>query len=203
MKIGGFQKFSLIDYPGKICAVIFTQGCNFRCPYCHNPELVLPEKFGEPYDIGNILAFLEKRRKQLDGVVISGGEPTIQENIVEFIQYIKTMGYYIKLDTNGSNPRIVKQLLNKKLLDYIAMDIKAPFEKYHIAAGIPVDTEKIKETINIIKNSNVEHTFRTTFVKNFLNKEDVNKISFFLNPAKYNVQEFVPRETMVNNNFFV
>ncbi len=116
MKIGGFQKFSLIDYPGKIAAVIFTQGCNFRCPYCHNPELVLPELFEKEIPFKEIMEFLKFRKEKLDGVVVTGGEPTLQADLSEVIRDIKNLGYSIKLDTNGTNPEVIKELIDEKLL---------------------------------------------------------------------------------------
>ncbi|OQX50761.1 MAG: anaerobic ribonucleoside-triphosphate reductase activating protein [Candidatus Cloacimonas sp. 4484_209] len=130
MKIGGFQKVSLIDYPGKICAIVFTRGCNFRCPYCHNPELVLPENYSPLIPEEEIFSFLEKRRGKLDAVEITGGEPTLQEDLTEFIRKIKEMGFLVKLDTNGSFPSVLEKVIYSGLVDYIAMDVKAPLEKY-------------------------------------------------------------------------
>ena len=130
MKIGGLQKVSLIDYPGMISAIIFSQGCNFRCSYCHNPGLVDPDLFQPCMKEKDVLDFLQTRRGKLDAVAITGGEPTIQNNLMPFIKQIKKMGFAVKLDTNGSKPQVIKALLSEKLLDYIAMDIKAPLEKY-------------------------------------------------------------------------
>jgi len=166
MKIGGFQRFSLIDYPAKISAIIFTQGCNFRCPYCHNPELVDPKLFTSAIDEDLILSFLRKRVGKLDGVVITGGEPLLQHDLIEFIKKVKEMGYLIKLDTNGSYPEKLERLLD--LIDYIAMDIKAPLEKYHDVVRTDVCTEKIMESITIILNGDIDYEFRTTVVKAFL-----------------------------------
>ncbi|HEC86320.1 MAG TPA: anaerobic ribonucleoside-triphosphate reductase activating protein, partial [Thermoplasmatales archaeon] len=139
MIIGGFQRFSLIDYPGKICAIIFTQGCNFRCPYCHNPELVNPKLFQEPIDENDIFRFLEMRKGKLDAVEITGGEPTLQPDLIEFMRKIKAMGFLIKLDTNGTNPEVVEKIIKNKLVDYIAMDVKAPLEKYEKVVRAKVD----------------------------------------------------------------
>jgi pyruvate formate lyase activating enzyme len=135
MKIGGLQKFSLLDYPGKISAVVFTQGCNFRCPYCHNPELVDPERFQECIPEDEIFAFLETRRGKLEAVTVTGGEPTIQNGLSSFVRRIKDMGFMVKLDTNGSRPEVLEELIRHKLIDYIAMDIKAPLEKYEAVTG--------------------------------------------------------------------
>ena len=176
MRIGGFQKFSLIDFPQKSSAVIFTQGCNFRCSYCHNPELVYENLFGVPVREEEIFAFLEQRKDILDGVVITGGEPTLQSDLEDFVAKIKFRGYLIKLDTNGSNPDIIGKLLNKKLLDFIAMDIKAPFDKYESVCGVKINILNIKKSINIIKNSQIAFEFRTTYDSSNLISSDIEKI---------------------------
>jgi len=139
MIIGGLQRFSLIDYPGKISAILFTRGCNFRCPYCHNPELVDPQRYAEPWQEEEYWAFLQSRTQKLDAVVVTGGEPTLQEDLEPFLEKIRKMGFLIKLDTNGSNPDVLKDLLSANLVDYIAMDIKAPLEKYSEVAKVPID----------------------------------------------------------------
>lgn len=135
MQIGGLQKFSLLDYPGKISAVVFTQGCNFRCPYCHNPELVDPARYQECLPEEEIFSFLETRRGKLEAVTVTGGEPTLQKSLAPFLRRIKDMGFLVKLDTNGSRPDVLEELLRQKLIDYIAMDIKAPLEKYEAVTG--------------------------------------------------------------------
>ncbi len=192
MKIAGFQKFSLIDYPSKISAIIFTQGCNFRCPFCHNPELVNPELFADTLDENSVLSFLRRRVAKLDGVVITGGEPLLQHDLVEFIERIKEIGYLIKLDTNGSYPEILKQLLAKNLIDYIAMDIKAPLEKYLNVVKTDAYTEKIMESVKIILNSNIDYEFRTTVVKDLLTEDDLICIAKLIRGAKrYVLQKFV------------
>jgi len=192
MKIAGFQKFSLIDYPGKISAIIFTQGCNFRCPYCHNPELVNPKLFTDTLDEDSILSSLRKRFGKLDGVVITGGEPLLQHNLIEFVEKVKEMGYLVKLDTNGSYPENLERLLAKNLIDYIAMDVKAPFEKYCDIVRVNVCTEKIMESITIILNSNIDYEFRTTVVKALLTKDDLICIAKLIRGAKrYVLQKFV------------
>lgn len=191
MKIAGFQKFSLIDYPCKISAIIFTQGCNFRCPYCHNPELVDPKLFTYTLDEDSILSFLRRRVGKLDGVVITGGEPLLQHDLIEFIKKVKEMGYLVKLDTNGSYPENLERLLAKNLIDYIAMDIKAPLEKYHNVVQTDVCTEKIAESITIILNSNIDYEFRTTVVKDFLIEDDLICIAKLIRGAKrYVLQKF-------------
>ena len=195
MKIGGFQKFSLIDYPGKISCIIFTQGCNFRCFYCHNPELVYPHLFGTPLAEEEIMDFLKRRKKQLEAIVISGGEPTIQEDLVPFLKRVKTLGYAIKLDTNGSNPLVIRELVRRKLVDYIAMDIKAPLKKYQDLVKVKVNLSRIKESIEIIENSSLEYEFRTTYIPSFLTSKDLLEIlSLIKNKSRFTVQEFVFRK---------
>lgn len=191
MKIAGLQKFSLIDYPGKLSAVVFTQGCNFRCPFCHNPELVLPEQYGELLALPDLFKLFEKRRQQLDGIVITGGEPTLQNDLADFIRDIKKMDYLVKLDTNGSRPLVLNELLREKLVDYIAMDIKAPLEKYSAACGVEVKLDDIRNSIEIIKNSGAPYMFRTTVVKRFLTIHDLLEIQNLAgDPSHYRLQNF-------------
>ncbi len=197
MKIAGFQKVSLIDYPGKISAIIFTQGCNFRCPYCHNPELVDPKLFTDTLDEEAVLSFLKRRVGKLDGVVITGGEPLLQDDLAEFIGRIKDMGYLVKLDTNGSQPEILERLLAKNLIDYVAMDIKAPLEKYRDVVRADVCTEKIMESITIILNSGIDHEFRTTVVKELLTEGDLIRIANLIrNGKRYVLQKFTASKTL-------
>lgn len=198
MIIGGFQKFSLIDYPNNICAIIFTRGCNFRCPYCYNPELVDPKRFRQPISNSIIFSFLEKRKGKIDAVEITGGEPTLQKDLVEFIEKIKNMGYLVKLDTNGSNPNIVEKIISRNYVDYIAMDVKAPLQKYQEITGINIDTKEIENSINLIINSGIDYEFRTTLVKSLLSKEDIIDIAKILKGAKrYILQRFVPTKGLV------
>lgn len=197
MNIGGFQKSSLIDYPGKISAIIFTQGCNFRCPYCHNAELVNPELFTEPLKVEDILAHINSRRGLLDAVVISGGEPTLQTDIEELLRAIKKMGFFVKLDTNGSNPSVIKSLIAEKLIDYIAMDIKAPLERYQDVVKLNIDVTRIKESIEIIMNSSLDYEFRTTVAKNLLSESDIISIAKSIEGArKYALQNIVLSKTL-------
>lgn len=176
MQIGGITKSSLIDYPKKISAVIFLIGCNFNCPYCHNPELVISNII-EPIDINTIYSFLKKRKGLLDGVVITGGEPTLHKKLPEFIKNIKDMGYLIKLDTNGSNPNMVEELIENKLIDYIAMDIKAPFDEYNNIITKEINIENVKKTFKLLVQNKVDYEFRTTVVSNLLNYESFVKIN--------------------------
>ena len=190
MRIGGVQKFSFIDYPGKTAAIIFTQGCNFKCGYCHNPQLVYPSLFKVSIPEEEIFAFLESRINQLDGVVITGGEPTLQPDLIEFITKVKDMGFLIKLDTNGSNPKVLEQIIKQKLVNFIAMDIKAPFDKYNSVCCVPVNIDNIKLSINLIKKSGIEFLFRTTYDKTKLFDKDIQTMTDFLNVAgSYKIQK--------------
>jgi pyruvate formate lyase activating enzyme len=197
MKLGHLEKFSMIDFPGKLSAVVFTQGCNFRCPYCHNPELVLPERFGKPLPEDDILTFLGKRKKQLDAVVITGGEPTMHKPLPRFVKAIKDMGFLIKLDTNGTNPNMLSELLEEDLLDYVAMDIKAPLTKYSEITRTSVNHEQIEKSIEILKNSSVEYEFRSTIVDSLFDKNDVSEIKNLINGCdRYFIQNFTPTKTL-------
>lgn len=198
--IGGFQKSSLIDYPGKISAIIFTQGCNFRCPYCHNPELGVNfrgKATSTFYQSDSVLQFLKTRKGKLDGVVITGGEPTLHKGLPEFITEIKTIGFDVKLDTNGTNPQMLQYLISKNLVDYVAMDIKAPLEKYQEIVCCNVDVENIKKSIEILKTSGIDYEFRTTVVKAQLTLEDFKEIGELINDcSKYYLQRFLPTKTL-------
>lgn len=199
MKIGGLQKVSLIDYPGLICAIVFFQGCNFKCRYCHNPELVDPQLFKPGIREKEVLEFLQMRRGKIDAVTITGGEPTIQSDLESFIRQIKKMGFAVKLDTNGSSPHIIKNFLNNKLLDYIAMDIKAPLDKYKNVVNAQVDTKLIKESIGVILKAKIPYEFRTTIVESQLDEDDILKIAKLISGANnYVLQKFVPSKTLDN-----
>jgi pyruvate formate lyase activating enzyme len=189
MKIGGFQKTSLLDYPDKISAIVWTSGCNFRCPFCYNKNLALGTAELFPND--EILSFLSKRKEQLEGVVISGGEPLIQEDIVDFVKRIKDLGLLVKIDTNGTFPKKLSELLEEHLVDYVAMDVKAPQGKYRQLTGIDVDFTKIDASINLIKKKVPSYEFKTTFIPGFLKKEDILEIGEWLKGANaYYLQQF-------------
>ena len=197
MKIGGLQKVSLIDYPGRISAVIFTQGCNFRCPYCHNPELVDPTRYGETLSEKEVLAYLEARRGKLDAVTLSGGEPTLQPDLLSFAGRIREQGYLIKVDTNGSRPDVLEKLLDAGLVDYLAMDIKGPPAKYQDITKSNIQLETIRRSIQFIIASGVEYEFRTTVVKTLLNGEDFSEIAKLIKPARlFVLQGFVPSKAL-------
>ncbi|MCK9266475.1 anaerobic ribonucleoside-triphosphate reductase activating protein [bacterium] len=193
MKIGDLQKTSLIEYPGKLSCIVFTQGCNFRCPFCHNPQLVLPEKFLPPMSEKDVLDFLNRRKSYLDAVVITGGEPCLQEGLPEFLKKAKEMGYFCKVDTNGTNPEMVSLLIKEKLVDYIAMDIKAPLTKYGLLTGVAVDTKNIEASVSILKDSTIDYEFKTTVLFPLLNYEDFEDIGRLIkdSPIHY-LQRFVP-----------
>jgi len=190
MKIGGLQKFSLLDYPGELSAIIFTQGCNFRCPYCHNPELVDPVRYSPLLDTEWVLRFLYKRHKKLSAVVITGGEPTLQEDLIPFLKLIKAMRYKIKLDTNGSHPDVLQEIGNLGLVDYWAMDIKAPLALYPSICGCPIQEKDILACMDLIRNSGKEWEFRTTYFNQVLNQKDIASIQTLLKPGdRYYIQK--------------
>lgn len=200
MIIGGLQKTTLIDYPGKIAATVFLAGCNFRCPWCYSLELVLPEKIKEQPKISEkeFFVFLKERKELLEGVVLCGGEPTINKDLPEFIKKIKELGYAVKIDTNGSNPKMLRKLINNNLIDYVAMDIKLPKEKYPEVFKEKIEVEDIEESINILKNSKIDSEFRTTIIPTVLKKDDVVKIAKWIGGpnVKYYLQNFRPEKTI-------
>ncbi len=201
IKIGGLEKSTLIDYPGHVACTVFLIGCNFRCPFCYSSELVLLEKIKlQPRILEkDFFSFLEERQGLVEGVVICGGEPTLQKDLPDFIKKIKNLGYLVKLDTNGSNSEMLKRLIKDGLLDYIAMDIKAPVEKqkYEKAAGVRVNLEKIRRSIELIKNSGVDYEFRTTVVPGIHSKEDIVQIAKDIGLAKkYCLQNFRGEKTI-------
>ena len=197
MQIAGLQKSSLVDYPSKIAAVVFTLGCNFRCPYCHNPNILTAVSTNRLFDEAAVFDFLKTRKGKLDAVVVSGGEPTLQKGLSEFFKKLKELGFLTKLDTNGSSPKILEYLIKEELLDYVAMDIKAPIEKYKEIARINIDTNNILKSIEILKDSKIGYEFRTTTVKSQLSFEDFEKIGKMLCGAEnYYLQKFKPDITL-------
>lgn len=201
MLIGGLQKFSLIDYPKKVAAVIFTQGCNFRCPFCQNPDLVLSEKYTEPISEEEIFSFLRTRQGQLSGVVVTGGEPTVHADLPDFLKKIKDLGYAVKLDTNGNDPETLKKVLDEKSVDYVAMDIKTSPARYDEAAGVAVDMKNIERSIELIIDSGVDYHFRTTLVYKYLSEKDLEDISGLLKKAKnYVLQRFDPKPRLLDES---
>lgn len=162
MRIGGYEPSSLVDFPGHVAAVVFTQGCNFRCPWCHNRALVEPEEFGTTISVEFVMDHLQRRRGKLSGVVVSGGEPTLQPDLAAFLEGVRTLGYPTKLDTNGSDPDALERLLSRGLVDFVAMDLKAPWERYDEACGVRVDRIRLKRSLAILRGSGVAHHLRTT-----------------------------------------
>lgn len=197
MRIGGLQRVSLIDYPGYISAIVFTQGCNFKCPYCHNPELVNPDLFRTPIKVSEVIEFLESRQGKLDAVSVCGGEPTIQDHLIPFIRQIKKMGFAVKLDTNGSQPKVLKTLIAGKLLDFIALDVKAPLDKYRDIVKANVNQDAIRESIRLVLNAKVPYEFRTTLVESQLDEADVLQIGKMISGAgHYVLQNFRAEKTL-------
>jgi pyruvate formate lyase activating enzyme len=211
MKIGGLEKFSLIDYPDHLAAVVFAVGCTFRCPFCYNPMLVPSGKSKDTssQDEGEeglfsisengLFHFLEERKGKLDGVVVSGGEPTMQADLPEFLAKIKEIGFKIKLDTNGSNPAMIKNLLSRKLLDYVAMDIKCDKSGYEKSTGSKIDFGKIEESVKLIMNSKLPYEFRTTCVPGFLDKVALENMGRMINGAsRWYLQRFKSDAEMID-----
>jgi len=198
MLLGGLQKVSLVDYPNRVAATVFTAGCNFSCPFCHNPELVQIGKYKNQLFLPDqdFFDFLGTRRGLIDGVCVSGGEPTIQKDLPEFLKKIKALGFLTKLDTNGTDPEVLKNLAKQNLVDYAAMDIKGPLEKYGEIAGSNIDLEKINESTELLR-SFPDYEFRTTVVPKLHKKEDFLSIAKWLEGAKkYFLQQFRPENTL-------
>ncbi len=201
MLIKGFQKLTLLDYPGKTACTVFTGGCNYRCPFCHNAGLVT-KLDTEIISEGEVLSHLKKRQGILDGVAISGGEPLLQGDIEEFLQKIKELGYSIKLDTNGSFPDKLKSIIDKGLCDYVAMDIKNSKERYNETIGIDnFDISLMEKSVEILRGSDVDFEFRTTVTKNFHTMEDIEKIGEWIKGTeKYYLQNFVDSGNLIDSN---
>ena len=202
MIINGFQKLTLLDFPEKVACIIFTAGCNFRCPFCHNASLVTHIDKDQKIEEREIFSYLEKRKGLLDGVCITGGEPLIQEDIKEFIEKIKNLGYAVKLDTNGSNPKKLKELIDKKLVDYVAMDIKNSKSKYACTAGVQnISFDNIEKSISILLENKVDYEFRTTVVNELHTVEDIQDIAKLIQGAeKYFIQNFKDSGDIIAQN---
>jgi len=196
MIIAGLQKLTLIDYPGKLASTVFLAGCNFSCPWCYSSELVLPAKIKEhpKFSKKEVFQFLKEKKGLLEGVVICGGEPTLQKELKRLIKKIKKLGFSVKLDTNGSNPKILKSLIDKKLIDYVALDVKYPKEKYS-------NQEAIEESIEELKQGKIDFEFRTTVVPTVLEKKDILQIARWVGGenVKYYLQSFRPEKTLDPN----
>ena len=200
MLIKGLQKLTLLDYPTKTACTIFTGGCNFRCPFCHNASLVLDVNEGEKFETDEVLSFLKKRQGLLDGVCVTGGEPLLQKDIKEFLKAIKEMGYAIKLDTNGYSPEKLMEIAEEGLIDYVAMDIKNCKEKYSETAGIDIDISKIEKSVDFLMASGIDYEFRTTVVKEYHTLSDIERIAQWISGAKrYYLQNFVDSGDLIKD----
>lgn len=202
MRICGLNKTTLLDYPGCVAATLFVGGCNFRCPFCHNGDLVLHSGDISGYEEEEVLSFLKKRKNVLEGVCVTGGEPTLYEELPLFIAKIKTLGYKVKLDTNGSNPKMLQKLMNENLVDYVAMDIKAPVAGYDKVCGVNVDIEKIKQSVDLLKSGETMYEFRTTIVKELHTEADILEIGKWLSGAEnYYLQSYQETDKNICQGF--
>lgn len=192
----------MVDYEGKIACTVFTGGCNFRCPFCHNALLVLGNVSGQNIDESEVLEYLKKRKGLVDGVVVSGGEPTLQQDLEDFIRKVKELGYLVKLDTNGTHPEVVERLLSEKLLDYIAMDVKNSVKKYPLTVDKQLDISVIEKSIDLIKNSGVEYEFRTTLIREFHTEDDIAKIADMIKGAeRYYMQKYNDNDGCISHGY--
>ena len=202
MIIKGLQKTTLLDFPRKVACTVFTAGCNFRCPFCHNASLVISPDVSDRISEEEIFAFLNKRRGILDGVCITGGEPMLQHDIDGFIEKIRDIGLAVKLDTNGAYPERLKSIIDRGLVDYVAMDIKNSKEKYALTAGADVDIEKISESVDILLTSGVDYEFRTTVVRELHTIEDMKAIGEWIRGAKkYFLQSFTDSGEVIDAGY--
>lgn len=192
VRIKGIQGISLIDFPGKIASTLFTGGCNFRCPFCHNPELIESDSSTDDISYEEIIAKLKERKNFIEGICITGGEPLFSEDIIELIQLLKEETHLpVKIDTNGYNPDILEKIIKMRLADYFAMDIKTSLGKYYLAAGIDINPDRIKKSIDMIINSSVHHEFRTTCVPDIVDSNDIREIgSYIVGAERFALQQF-------------
>ena len=200
MRIGGLQKLTLLDYPGKVACTVFLSGCNLRCPYCHNPALVLPEQSNAPgMPESEVFAFLEQRKGKLDGICITGGEPTLQPELPGFLEKLRGLGYAIKLDTNGTNPGMLNRLLHDGILNYVAMDIKNSPSRYAETCGGADVLSKVRESADLLLNSPTDYEFRTTVCKPLHTEKEMEEVGRWLRGAKrYFLQPFVDTGDLVS-----
>ncbi|MQY60705.1 anaerobic ribonucleoside-triphosphate reductase activating protein [bacterium] len=197
VEIKGLEKFSPKDFPGYISSTVFLGGCNFRCPFCHNSDLVLRPEILPTFPLDYFLSFLDSRKGWLEGICISGGEPLFQDDLETLLILIKDRNLLVKIDTNGSFPSRLENLIQKKLVDHIAMDVKAPLARYQEVTRATVNEEDIVRSVDIIKNSGLGYVFRTTLVPGLVGPEDIKKICQMLNGAKiYQLQQFIPLNTL-------
>lgn len=207
--IKGVQKVSLIDYPGKISSIVFLNKCNMRCPYCHNPELVFNNDSGGEFPditVEEFMKFLDTKKKWIDGVCITGGEPTLHPGLIEFMKMIKSKGLLVKLDTNGTNPKIIEQAISQKIVDFVAMDIKNSLERYEETVNMKVNLENVKKSIRLIIDSGnaglIDYEFRTTILPRFIGEKEIIGIGKILNGSKkYVIQQFHKQDSLVDDKF--
>ena len=200
MKVAGYEKISLQDYPNHISCIIFTQGCNLKCPFCQNSTLI-PFKNNDLVDENEILEYLTLRKNILNGLTISGGEPTLQQDLKEFIQKVKKIGLDVKLDTNGTNYNLLKELIEEKLVDYIAMDIKNSLKKYDATSGITkINTENILKSIDLLKQNEIDYEFRTTIINEYHTIQDIYEIIKLIGDSKYYLQNFKNSSNVLDQN---
>lgn len=202
MQIHGLQKLTLVDYPGYVASILFTGACNFRCPFCQNASLVLAPDEEPVIPDEEIFSYLESRKGKLEAVVVTGGEPTIQKDILEYLARLKVLGYKVKLDTNGYRPDVLKSAIERGLVDYVAMDIKNSLDMYAETAGLKFfNAELVMESVDILMSDRVDYEFRTTVVKEYHNEENFKKIGKWLKGAKrYYLQSFVASEDIIGEN---
>lgn len=214
MIIGGLEKLTLLDFPDNLAAIVFTQNCNFRCHYCYNPMLVWPRteklspdgknnKKDQPFvKEEDLFLFLKERKGKIDGVVISGGEPTLHSDLPQFIKKIKDLGYLVKLDTNGTNPVMLANLIKDKLIDYVAMDLKATFEKYEQTVGVKVNLDNLQKSVKIILSDSIPYEFRSTLVPALHGEADIKKMGELIKGANlWYLQKFKPDADLINPEF--
>lgn len=202
MKLAGIQKLTLLDFPGKTACTLFTPGCNMRCPFCHNASLVTHIDSTHSLSPTEILSFLKKRQGLLEGVCITGGEPTLQDGLFPFMEEIKALGYALKLDTNGTNPALLQKLLEADVVDYVAMDIKSSPKNYNSVSGIPVDLRAVDASISLLLSCGIDYEFRTTTVKGLHTAADFAEIGPWIRGAKhYYIQNFVDSGDLIQSGF--
>ena len=203
MRILGLQKLSLVDFPGKVAATVFTGGCDLRCPFCHNAPLVLPGRGTSALDAGGVLDFLASRRGLLDGVVLSGGEPLLQPDAADFLAEVKAMGFSVKLDTNGCHPAALADILDQGLADYVAMDVKNSPARYAETVGVPnFDLSPVEESVRLLRQSHVDYEFRTTLVRELHTEADLDAIATWLEGApRYFLQNFVDSGNLIGRGY--
>lgn len=203
MIVCGFEKFSMVDYNSKIACTVFTGGCNFRCPFCHNGALVVGDIKQQQIDIEEVYDYLSKRKGLVDAVCVTGGEATLQPDLAKFYRNVRKLGYLTKLDTNGLRPDVLSSLIDEGLLDYVAMDIKNSKEKYAFTTGVAsIDISQIEQSVNVLKNSSIDYEFRTTLIKEFHTHEDMRAIADWISGAKqYFVQKYKDNEGCISHGY--